>query len=263
MRIGLAQVTTSEIKDLNLRRGTELISEAGKKGCDILVLPELFMAHIPNQVPREKVLEIAEPIEGPFVNQLRDQVDKEGVHVAVGLLERDPEENQLYNTAVLLSSDGSLLLKYRKTHLYDAFRFKESARFKPGLEMPAVAKTSLANLGLMICYELRFPEVTRHLALADAGVILAPSAWFAGPLKEEHMMTLVKARALENTVFIAVASQVGHAYSGRSMIADPMGLIIADGGEEEKLLICDIDLERIKRVRETLPSLANRRADLY
>jgi len=263
MRIGLAQVTTSESKEDNLGRALEIISGASARECDILVLPELFMAHLAREVPQERALEIAEPVDGPFVNELRARAKQEGIHVAVGILERDRETNRLYNTAVLITSDGSLAQAYRKTHLYDAFRFKESDRYTPGSRLPEVTKTSQGDLGLLICYELRFPELARHLTLSGAAVILAPSAWFAGPLKEEQLMTLVKARALENTVYVAVASQVGHGYSGRSMVADPMGVTIADAGEEEKLLVSDVDLGRIERVRGTLPALGQRRVDLY
>jgi len=177
----LAQASTSEAKERNLRKGEELISQAGEEGCDILVLPELFMVYAQSHVPVGKVLEVAEPVDGPFVKRLRGRAQEEGVHVAVGILGRDPDTNQLYDTALLLSPDGSVLLNYRKTHLYDAFGYRESARFGKGMEMPRVAKTPLGNLGLMICYELRFPEVTRHLALAGAHLALVPSAWFAGP----------------------------------------------------------------------------------
>ena len=126
-----------------------------------------------------------------------------------------------------------------------------------------MVRTPLGTFGLLVCYELRFPELTRRLALAGADVLLLPAAWIAGPLKEQHWATLLQARAIENTVFVAAANQTGNICTGRSMLIDPMGVAVVDGGEEAGVVTGDADLERIARVREKLPLLAQRREALY
>jgi predicted amidohydrolase len=115
----------------------------------------------------------------------------------------------------------------------------------------------------MTCYELRFPEIARILAMQGAEVILVPTAWLAGRMKEEHLHVLAKARAIENTVFVAVASQTGRIFTGRSLVVDPFGVSICDAGEEEGLVTAEIDLDRIRRVRKSLPSLGQIRTDVY
>jgi len=133
----------------------------------------------------------------------------------------------------------------------------------PGNAPPEVVRTPLGTFGLLVCYELRFPELSRRLALAGADVLLLPAAWVAGALKEHHWTTLLRARAIENTMFVAAADQAGNVFVGRSMLVDPMGIAVAAGGEEPGLVVGDADIERIARVRETLPVLQHRREDVY
>src|SRR5262249_42133997 len=139
----------------------------------------------------------------------------------------------------------------------------ESDLTVPGEQAPRTVRTPLGTLGLLVCYELRFPELARMLALDGADVILLPSAWIAGPLKESHWATLVAARAIENTVFVAAADQTGDMRVGCSRLVDPMGLVLAGGGETGGLILGDVDLDRIAQVRETLPSLRQRREEIY
>src|ERR1017187_6880253 len=129
--------------------------------------------------------------------------------------------------------------------------------------LEGVFKTPLATIGMMTCYELRFPEMARILALQGGELILVPTAWLAGRMKEEHLHVLAKARALENTVYVAVASQTGRIFTGRSIVVDPFGVSICDAGEEEGLVTAEIDLERLGRVRKLLPSLEHIRNDVY
>ncbi len=126
-----------------------------------------------------------------------------------------------------------------------------------------MVRTPLGVLGLLICYEIRFPELPRLLALAGAEVLLVPAAWVAGPLKEDHWTTLLRARALENTVYVAASDQVGPVFVGRSMLVDPLGVIVAGAGEDPGLVLGEVDLERIATARDRLPLLQQRREEIY
>ncbi len=263
MRIALGQLAASTRKEDNLDAACRAVRAARRAGADLLLLPEVFMAFLPprsGQVPAT----VAEALDGPFVSALGREAGAHGLYVGCGIWEAVPgERTRAHNTAVLLGPDGSLLLSYRKTHMYDAFGFRESDLAVPGEQAPRTVRTPLGTFGLLVCYELRFPELPRMLALDGADVILLPSAWIAGPLKETHWTTLVAARAIENTVFVAAANQTGETRVGCSRLVDPMGVVLASGGETEGLVIGDVDLDRIAQVRGTLPSLRQRREEIY
>ncbi len=263
MRAALAQLTASPAKADNLEVACRAIRDARRRGADLALLPEVFMAYLAASNPATAA-SVAEPLDGPFVSALAREARAQRLHVGCGIWETAPgERTRAFNTTILLGPDGSLLLSYRKTHLYDAFGFRESDRIVPGSEAPRTIQTALGRLGLLVCYEIRFPEITRLLALDGAEIILLPAAWVVGDLKEHHWTTLLQARAIENTVFVAAADQVGTIFAGRSMLVDPMGVILADGGEEPGLVVGEIDLARITRVREKLPVLAHRREAIY
>jgi len=263
MRIALGQLAASARKDENLEAGRRAIREARSRGADLVLLPEVFMAFL---TPRSGVAPaaVAEPLDGPFVSGLAQVARAERVYVGCGVWESAPGERfRAYNAAVLLGPDGSLVLSYRKSHMYDAFGFRESELSIPGDRAPGTVRTPLGTLALLVCYELRFPELTRMAALDGAEVILLPSAWIAGPLKEAHWSTLVAARAIENTVFVAAANQAGEGRVGCSRIVDPMGIAIAAAGDTQGLVLADVDVGRIAEVRAHLPSLGQRREEIY
>jgi predicted amidohydrolase len=263
MRIALGQLISSPRKDETLSAAIRAIREARRGGADLLLLPEVYMAFLDRSAGVTRA-SVAEPLDGHFVSQLAREARAQNLYVGCGVWETAPGERvRAYNTTVLLGPDGALLLSYRKTHLYDAFGYRESDQIVPGDAAPQTIRTPLGTLGLLVCYELRFPELMRMLALDGAEVILLPAAWVAGALKEEHWNTLVRARAIENTVFIAAADQVGNIFIGRSQIVDPMGVALAAGGETEGLVFGDVDLGRIVTVREKLPALRQRREDVY
>ncbi len=220
----------------------------------------MFMALPEQGRPLNKV---AEPLDGPFVNSLAELASKHGLHIVAGFWERVPDDHRVHNTAVILSPEGKLLDCYRKVHLFDALSIKESDRMIPGSALPPIFTIKGVRIGLAICYDLRFPELFRNLALRGADLILLPSAWYAGPLKEEHWLTLLKARAIENTVYTAGANLTGGPFSGRSAIFDPFGVLIAGAGESPGLVIGKIDIDRIKEVRAKLPSLEHCRLELF
>jgi len=261
--IALAQVSASEDKQENLERGISLIDAAAKAGADLLVLPELFMVYTTlDELPATLVRQ-AEDVAGEFVMRLASQARKRKVHVAVGIMEKSRKKDKVHNTIVMLGPDGTVISTHRKLQLFDSFGYKESSRFEPAADIEGAFETRLAKMGIMSCYELRFPEMARILALQGAELIVVPTAWVAGRMKEEHLHVLARARALENTVFVAVASQTGRIFTGRSLVVDPFGVSICDAGEEQGLIMAEIDLERIRRVRKSLPNLGQIRNDVY
>jgi predicted amidohydrolase len=129
------------------------------------------------------------------------------------------------------------------------------------IELPSA--TSAGTIGLMICYDIRFPEISRILAVQGAEILVAPSAWVQGVMKEEHWVTLLKARSIENGLYMVAPDQVGHIFSGRSMVIDPFGSVILDMGNREGMEVVDIDISRVRSIRKSLPLLKNRRKDVY
>ncbi|HKV43177.1 MAG TPA: carbon-nitrogen hydrolase family protein [bacterium] len=263
MRIALGQLAASGRKEENLDAARQAVHAARHGGADLLLLPEVFMAFL---TPRSGTVPaaVAEPLDGPFVSALADAARGSRLYVGCGVWETAPGEGiRAYNTAVLLGPDGSLLLSYRKTHMYDAFAFRESDLAVAGDAAPRAVRTPIGVLGMLVCYELRFPELARMLALDGAEVLLLPSAWIAGPLKETHWTTLIGARAIENTIFVAAADQAGDGRVGRSRLVDPMGIALASGGEAPGVIFGDVDLARIGQVRQKLPALSQRREEIY
>ncbi len=263
MRVGLAQFGATSDKAANLARALEVAAEAGRRGADLLVFPEVYMYRRPadSTIPPA---ETAEDLDGPFLSAVTRAAAEHQLHLVMGMAERAPGESyRAYNTAVLISPTGKRLAVYRKVHLYDAFKGEESLRIVPGTEPPPVVDTPLGRIGLQICYDVRFPEWSRLLAMQGAEYIVMPTSWVSGPMKAEHWITLVRARAIENTCWMITADQVLPDRIGRSLVVDPMGVIVADGGEEPGLVVVDIDPDRLRRVREKNPALTHRRPDLY
>lgn len=223
------------------------------------------MSFFPADTPLQVVAEDAEPLDGPFVAGMRQLAADTGTWLVFGMKETASgfSEGRVYNTVVIVREDGSLAGVYRKTHLYNAFGFKESDTIEPGKELFQPIQTPFGTIGLFVCYELRFPEIARHQAALGADIVLVPSGWVRGPMKEHHWNHLVTARALENTLYVVACNQVSDFYIGQSLVVDPMGVRLAAGPETEALIPCEIDLSRISSVREKLPSHSHRRLELY
>lgn len=263
MKISLAQLTSSQNKEENLEKAQKYVKSAKEDEADLVVFPEIFMCYVPAN-SHIKLAEVAETLEGHFVSEMSKMAQKNNIYILFGMYESKEDENsKAYNTIVLINREGKIIESYRKTHLYDAFVNKESDRVVPSDNPIRVAKTDIGNIGLMICYELRFPEIARKLTLEGADIIIAPTAWVKGEMKENHWSTLLASRAIENTTFIAGCNQIGNTYTGSSMIYDPMGVRLASGGEEETLITTKIEYARTKRVRKSLPCLDNRRPEFY
>lgn len=262
-RIAIVQMRSSEAKQENLKKSIKFITEAASKGAGLVCFPEFQMAFSPGSQPAGELANIAETIKGNFVSGLAAAARKNTIGVIATIYEKSEKPNRVYDTAVMISSAGKVSSVYRKLHLYNALGFKESAKLMPGKTIARPAKTGAGSVGLLICYDLRFPELSRILAVEGADVLVAPSAWIAGEMKDEHWQTMVKARAIENGLYVIAPDQLGNIYCGRSLAVDPFGVVLVDMGMREGVEVVDIDKARVQQVRKSLPLLKNRRTDVY
>jgi deaminated glutathione amidase len=260
MRIALAQFIAGPEKEANLRRMLALTEQAAGAGARLVLFPECSMAYLPPERPPASV---AEPLDGPFVHKLAAAAARHGVALVAGLFERGPDAERAYNTAVAVDPTGRLAGAYRKIHLYDAFGHRESDRIAAGDGDTLVFALDGLTFGVQTCYDVRFPELSRHLVARGAEVVLLPAAWMHGLLKESHWEVLVRARAIENTAYVAAAGLTGRPFTGSSMLVDPMGVPVARAGEGEELVTGEVDPERLRSVRRTNPSLEHVRPDVY
>ncbi|WP_132150781.1 carbon-nitrogen hydrolase family protein [Kribbella antiqua] len=257
MKIAVVQTASSSDKAANRDLVTQVVAEAASEHPDLVVLPEAMMADF--SVEDGVVAQAAEALDGEFVGTLRKCAVEHGVAIVAGMFERSCDERRPYNTLLAVGADGSLLGAYRKIHLYDAFGYKESDQLTPGDVAPVVVKIGGLSLGLMTCYDLRFPEHSRALVDAGAEVLVVPAAWVRGPLKEHHWTTLLTARAIENTCYVAAAAQNGKKYCGLSQILDPQGATLAAVGDSNGHATATLTPDRLTTVRHQNPSLQNRR----
>ncbi|MGO2306606.1 MAG: carbon-nitrogen hydrolase family protein [Providencia sp.] len=263
MKIAIAQLASSPNKQQNLNKACEAIQKAAQGGADMVLLPEMFMAFVPPDTGISYA-DIAEPINGPFVSQLAKTAKENGIYVTCGIYESALNEpKRAFNTTIMLNRQGELVYHYQKTHLYDAFSYQESLNIIQSNNKLEPIETEFGKIGILVCYELRFPEVARKLALAGADLLLVPTAWVSGPLKEEHYQGLVKIRALENTIPVCACDQTGNIFIGRSLICDAMGVTIASAGYDETVFFAEISTQHTAETRQKLPCIQNRRPELY
>jgi predicted amidohydrolase len=256
--IGVAQFTPTTDPDANLVSLRDLATTAVSRGARLVVFPEYSSYFAPTL--GEGFVEAAQTLNGAFVAGIRALATELGIWIVAGLVERIDEPNRFSNTLVAMSPAGDIAATYRKLHLYDAFGEKESEWVKPGeVEPPQLFDLDGFRVGLQTCYDLRFPEITRRLVDAGATLVLIPSEWVRGPLKEAHWRTLITARAIENTIYVAAADQTPPIGVGNSMIVDPMGVEIATLGELRDVAVAPISMARVSAVRILNPALELRR----
>ena len=264
--VAIVQMRSSEDKMENLELSVGFIREAAKKKSNLICFPEFQMAYSPVSQSANQLSEIAESVnDGNFITTLRKAAKVNKISIISTIYEKSNRgfDNRVYDTVVLIDNKGGISSVYRKLHLYDALGFKESDRMMAGNMIEKPVKTLVGNIGLMICYDIRFPEMSRILTVKGANVLVLPSAWVHGVMKEEHWQTLLKARAIENGLYIIAPDQVGNIFSGRSMAVDPFGVVLLDMGNREGMEVVEIDKSRVQKVREMLPLLKNRRTDVY
>lgn len=255
MKIAVGQIAVDREWERNLEKCLALMESAYQGGARLLVLPEGILAR--DIADPDLVGRAAQPLNGPFLtavlsaSKANDMTTMLTIHV--------PTETHLVKNLFVVVRSGEVIAKYEKLHLYDAFAATESLRVAPGQEVPPLVEVDGMRLGLMTCYDVRFPELARRLALDGADALVLPAAWHKGPMKEWHWEVLTTARALDNTCYVIASSECGPRNIGASLVIDPLGVAIARAGETESLLFADIDPKRIEQARATLPVLKNRR----
>lgn len=265
--VAIVQLDTQNNKKENLDIIAKFIDEAVSKDAKIISFPEVM------NLVGENVGEggASEPIPGYTTNFLCEQAKKHGVYIHGGsIAEEIPGDKRFYNTTVMINDKGEIIAKYRKIHTFDVTLPDgtvniESERVHPGDNIVNV-ETEYGNLGFTICYDIRFPELFRLLSLSGAEIIFTPAS-FTLPTGKDHWEPLLRTRAIENGCYIVAAGQIGKKTNfiafGSSMVVDPWGTVIARAKEETGVTIAEIDLDYVTKIRSKIPSLRNRRTDVY
>lgn len=267
MRTAVVQLNSGPDRDRNLERAENHARAAAAAGAELILLPEKW----PLLAGARELAEGAESIDGPAIGAARDWARELGITLLAGsFTERAADGGLPHNTSVLISPGGEIGSVYRKLHMFDVdlpgVTYRESEGERPGDEV-VVGEVAGWRVGMTICYDVRFPELHRILALRGAEAIAVPSAFttFTG---RDHWHVLLRARAIENATYVIAANQVGRAGErfdsfGHSLIADPWGEVVAEIGEGEGFAIADLEPGRVAEVRARIPALANRRPDAY
>ena len=263
--LGMAQVGYPADGDVRAQ-ACAVAAAAQQAGVQLLVFPENFMS--PRALQAEELARLAEPVEGPFVAHMASLAREYGLWMVFTMSEVNPAGGPPFNTAVVVDDAGHVQARYRKCHLYDAHQVRESDRMTAGEALCLPVTAPFATLGLGICYDLRFPEVTRTAAIAGAQVMLFPACWHDGPQKQAHWETLLTARAIENECFVAGICHAGKHLVARSMAVGPLGqelpaTSIAVGTAGDQLLVVEVDTNEVAAARDAMPILAHRRPELY
>ncbi len=263
MRAAIVQFKASTNKETNLKKILNYISKAAQNKATLVAFPEFMMFYTDSSQTPKQLASLAETISGNFVTTIANTAKENHIQVIGSFYEKSTKKNRVYDTSFVIDKSGKVISTYRKIHLYDALGFRESDKMISGSKIAKPVKTSVGKVGLMICYDLRFPEMSRSLAVAGSEVLVAPSAWVKGDMKEEHWLTINKTRAIENGCYVIAPDQVGNIYCGRSIVVDPYGKILLDMKKRQGIGYVNIDLKKIKQVRKVLPLLKNRRTDVY
>ncbi|HET8528989.1 MAG TPA: carbon-nitrogen hydrolase family protein [Gaiellaceae bacterium] len=262
IRVACVQLSSGRDKAANLERAEALVARAASTGADVVVLPEKWNA----VGGPDDYRAAAEPLEGgESVAAMAGWARTLGVALVGGsITELREGREKLSNTSCVFDAAGALVAAYRKIHLFDVEVggrvYRESEVEEPGTE-PVVADVEGWRVGLSVCYDVRFPELYRLLAVDGAELVTVP-ANFTAVTGRDHWHVLLRARAIENQLYVAAAAQVGDAAYGRSLVADPWGTVLAQAPDEETVVVAELDLARLRRIRADLPSLANRRLDI-
>jgi deaminated glutathione amidase len=263
IKIAVAQLESTTDKQENLKKSLDFVENAKSKKADVIAFPEFLMAFSRGDESAAELAQRAESLKGSFVSALQAAAKASGIAIIATIYETCPVPERVYDTALWIDAGGQLIAIYRKLHLYDAFGFKESDKFHPGGDIAEPVTCGDARCGMMICYDLRFPEMARMLNLRGSQILFAPSGWVQGDMKLDHWQTMIKARALENGCYVVAPGQTGNIYIGHSLVVDPYGRIVTAMGEAEGLEIVDLDPGMVAEARTKLPLLKNRRTEVY
>ena len=270
LKVCLIQMCATNNKEENLRKVVSFVEEAVDHNIDIVGLPEMFNYF---SIKKEDIVANAEYLNGTTIGTLKDLAKEYSIYIHAGsIFEISEEEDKVYNTSVILNPQGKMIGVYRKIHLAElnvknGVKYHESEYVKAGNEIVTI-DINRVRFGLTICRDIRFPELYRKLTLLGAEAIWVPAA-FPVSTGKDHWEILCRARAIENQVYILAPAQIGKSPEsdyinyGRSLIVDPWGIVITQAPDEETIIISEIDIDRIYRIREQVPVLNQRRPDLY
>ncbi|MGE5404585.1 MAG: carbon-nitrogen hydrolase family protein [Candidatus Saccharibacteria bacterium] len=266
--VGLCQMRVDLNKEVNLKMASEMVREAAAQGCDLVVLPEMF--NCPYQTARFP--EYAESIPGGESYAMLQELARSLQIILIGgSIPEIDKDGRVFNTSLAFNESGQMLACHRKMHLFNVdiqggISFRESDTLSAGQEVTTF-ESGLGPMGMAICYDLRFPELSRLMVQRGAQILLFPGAFntTTGPL---HWEILLRCRAVDNQVYVIAASPAYdpagvYPAHGHSMVVDPWGKIVAEAETSEELVLAEINLENVKRVRDELPLLKHRRLDLY
>lgn len=254
--IALAQLASEGgAKRENMERGAAMIRSAAARGADIICLPELFYGGY--FLPPDRMQQASEPVDGPFVQELSALAKEAGIAIIAGYSEATEISGRIYNSAVFVGKDGAVIGNMRKVYLWG----DEKKAFRSGDQFP-VFDTPLGKIGLMICYDAEFPEPARIMALKGAELVFVPSVWSMGAQRRWEVD--LSGNALFNLMFVAGVNSVNEGCCGLSQIVGPDGVVRATAkGREEELVMCEVDLEEIGRVRARIPYMNDFRTDTF
>ena len=263
VRIAVAQAGGTDCAAQNLAHAASFAAQA-RGSADLLMLPEYFMTYPRRKLQQTQPFPGAEPLSGPFVSGLQALARESGLWISCGVTETAEGGLPPYNTTVLIASDGTLVRAHRKTQLYDAFSYRESDHFTAGAALFEPVDTPFGRLGLIVCYELRYPELARLQACAGADILLVTAAFVRGPQKSRQWHTLLEARAIENGLFVVGCNHtLPHVFLGESAAYAPDGTPLLTMDDREGLAVISCDLDEVARVRAACPAVLQRRTDLY
>lgn len=255
MYVAVGQFAVTSDWQANAQTCVTLMAQAQEKGASLLVLPEALLAR--DDADPDMSVNAAQPLDGGFMQRLL-QASADNTMTTILTLHVPSAPGRAVNTLVAIRA-GTIIARYAKLHLYDAFSVQESRLVDPGNCLPPLVTIDGITIGLMTCYDLRFPDLALSLALKGAEVLVLPAAWVRGPLKEQHWATLLAARALDTTCYVVAAGECGNKNIGQSRVIDPLGVTIAAAAEAPALLMAEIVSARIALARAQLPVLRNRR----
>jgi predicted amidohydrolase len=267
LRVAAVQLNATADRARNLATADRLTREAHARGATLVLLPEKWTLLGSGAELRAG----AEPLDGPAAAWARECARELTIDLVAGSFTERAADGALHNTSLHIGPDGEIRAIYRKIHMFDVtvdgIEYRESEHEQPGEEIVVTSTDGGVQMGMSVCYDLRFPELYRILALRGARVLLVPAA-FTLATTRDHWETLLRARAIENQAFVIAANQIGEnepgrRSGGRSMIVDPWGVLLAQATDTIGVIVADLDLTRLDSIRESLPSLANRRPAAY
>ena len=265
VKVALCQVCADKTPAENLEKIIDMVSKAAHEHADVVVFPEY--CYCSPETP-EEYKTLAEPVNGKYAAEICKTAKKNNINIIAGsFLEND--SGKIYNTCLFVNRNGNIIGKYRKIHLMKAMDYDESKYVSHGNGM-AVFDTDIGRIGIMVCYDLRFPELARSMVINGADMIFVPAEFPVGsplPSRTDHWDLLVRSVALHNTTYVAAVNQYGRIKNenmfGQSCVVDPWGTVIASASNREEIIYADIDFDYQKTIREKLGVLKNRRPNMY